>query len=146
MAEKVPQTLANHGRLVAPYHFGVFGVFAVNFVYAVVCLVRDVSFETVLGLAMAATFIAFFLFVRVFPLKAQDRIIRLEERLRLGQLLPDDLKPRIAELELSQLIALRFASDDELVELVRKVVDEGIKDRATIKKMIRTWRPDYLRV
>jgi hypothetical protein len=78
-------------------------------------------------------------------LTVQNRVIRLEERLRLARLLPADLQGRIEELTVGQLVALRFASDGELVELTRKVLTEGITDKKAIKSMVTTWRPDHLR-
>jgi len=75
----------------------------------------------------------------------QDRVIRLEERLRCERLLPADLKPRIAEFTVSQLVALRFASDAELPALARKVLDEKISERKPIKQLVKNWRADYLR-
>ena len=82
---------------------------------------------------------------RHFALRVQDRVIRLEMRLRLAQLLPADLRPRINELTPKQLVALRFASDEELPDLVRTVLVDRITDGRAIKKMIRNWQGDYLR-
>jgi len=75
----------------------------------------------------------------------QDRVIRLETRMRLLEILPADLKPRIGELSLRQLLALRFASDGEMAELARTVLDQKIESSQAIKRMIRDWQPDYLR-
>jgi hypothetical protein len=85
-------------------------------------------------------------YARINALIVQDRVIRLEERVRLDRLLPGDLKPRIGELSIAQLASLRFASDEEVVELVRQVLAEWLHDRRTIKKRIRSWRADWLRV
>jgi len=73
------------------------------------------------------------------------QVIRLEMQLRLAKVLPADLVPRIGELSVVQLIALRFASDAELPELVRVVLTQEITDGAAIKKMVRDWQPDRLR-
>ena len=78
-------------------------------------------------------------------LTVQDRLIRLEERLRYERVLPADLKARIGEFTVTQLIALRFASDAELPALARKVLDDKISERKAIKQMVKTWKPDYLR-
>jgi hypothetical protein len=78
-------------------------------------------------------------------IKVQDRLIRLEERLRLERLLAADLRPRIEEFTIEQLVALRFASNAELPELARKVLDEKLNDRKAIKQLIKTWRPDFVR-
>jgi len=85
------------------------------------------------------------LFARMFALTVQDRVIRLEMRLRMQQVLPQDLRGRIPEFTVGQLVSLRFASDAELTALARKVLDEKLTDRKTIKKLIRDWQPDLLR-
>ena len=87
-----------------------------------------------------------FLYGRLFALPVQDRVIRLEMRLRLQQVLPDDLKSRVHDLSRDQLVALRFAGDAEMPELVRSVLSEAITDREEIKKRIKEWQPDHLRV
>ena len=104
------------------------------------------SFETAWAAVVAVALILIGFFARVFALGAQDRVIRLEERLRMHGLLPDDLKPRINDFTMDQLAALRFASDDELPALARKVVDDSIGDRKTIKQMVVSWRADYQRL
>jgi hypothetical protein len=83
--------------------------------------------------------------VRLYALKVQDRVIRLEERLRLTQILQEPLRSRIPELTVDQLCGLRFASDAELPKLVERTLNEKLK-RADIKKAIQNWRPDYWRV
>ena len=84
--------------------------------------------------------------LRGYATKLQDRIIRTEMRLRLAKILPPDLQVHIANLTMPQLIALRFASDGEMPELLRKVVAENIEDRTAIKKMVRDWQGDYDRI
>ena len=83
---------------------------------------------------------------RGYSIKLQDRIIRLEMRLRMREVLPDELAANVMDFTLSQLIGLRFASDDELPELARKVLDENITKAGDIKKMVRDWQPDHHRV
>ena len=83
---------------------------------------------------------------RLFPLGVQDRVIRLEERIRMRELLPDDLKSRISEFTTDQLIGLRFASDEELPQLARQVLDGGVSGRADIKKAVNNWRADHERI
>ena len=95
---------------------------------------------------LAVGLMLLFFFARTFALGVQDRVIRLEERLRLDRILPDDLSPSINDYTTNQLVALRFASDDELPDLSRKILDEGISDRKTIKKMIINWRADHQRI
>ncbi len=75
----------------------------------------------------------------------QDRVIRLEMRLRLAGLLPADLQARIQELTVDQLVSLRFASDAELPGLTRKVLDDKITDRKSIKKLVKDWQADWMR-
>src|SRR5438105_3920947 len=82
---------------------------------------------------------------RLFALSVQDRVIRLEERLRYERILPEELRWRADELTPSQFISLRFASDDELPALMKKVLDERVTQRKAIKQLIKNWRPDYLR-
>ena len=146
MREKLPpQNYANHRRFVPLYHFVLFGVLVVNLLWSVVRAVRGVSFESVWNVVMALALLAMFFFLRIFPLRVQDRVIRLEMRLRLRQLLPPDLAPRIPELSPSQLIGLRFASDAELPDLVRETLTNGIEEREVIKRKVRDWQADHLR-
>jgi hypothetical protein len=83
---------------------------------------------------------------RSMPLRAQDRIIRLEERARLERVLPGDLRGRVGELTASQLIAIRFAADDEVPDLTRRTLNGELKSQGDIKRAIRNWRADTLRV
>jgi hypothetical protein len=94
---------------------------------------------------LALAFLILALKVRFYALRLQDRIIRLEERLRLTQLLSEPLRSRIPELTEDQLCGLRFASDAEIPKLVERALNEKLS-RADIKKAIQTWRPDYWRV
>jgi hypothetical protein len=82
---------------------------------------------------------------RLFAQRVQDRVIRLEERQRLSRLLPEDLQVRIAEFTTGQLVALRFASDEELPALARKVLNDRVTDLKSIKRSVKHWRPDSLR-
>jgi hypothetical protein len=94
---------------------------------------------------VAAALVLAAFYGRIFALRVQDRVIRLEMQLRLQSLLPPDLRARISEFTVAQLVALRFASDGELPALARKVLDEHLVERKAIKKMIRDWQPDMLR-
>ena len=143
--ERRPQSFANHGKLVPIYHVVAFGILLVNLGYAALQLWRAPGFAAGLGLAMALALLILFFAMRIFALSVQDRVIRLEERLRLERLLPADLRARIPELSIPQLVALRFASDAELPELVRAVLAEKLVERRAIKRRIREWRPDYER-
>ena len=140
-----PQNFENHARFVPGFHGVTFGIFAINLIWSIYRLIRFPSVDNGIGLLLAVAFILLFFYARIFALTVQDRIIRLEMELRLQQLLPMDLRPRIPEFAVGQLIALRFASDDELPVLARRVLDEKLTDRKTIKKMIQKWRPDFLR-
>jgi len=143
--ERRPQSFANHGKLVPIYHVVAFGILLVNLGYTALRLWRAPDFAAGLGLAMALALLILFFAMRIFALSVQDRVIRLEERLRLERLLPADLRARIPELSIPQLVALRFASDAELPELVRAVLAEKLVERRAIKRRIREWRPDYER-
>ncbi|MCE2543904.1 MAG: hypothetical protein J4F30_10810 [Acidobacteria bacterium] len=146
MAEPTPQTFENHTRYVTVYHFVSAPIFLLNLIWAVYLLVTGFSAHTVIGALFAVAIVIIFLCARDFALKAQDRVIRLEERLRMRELLPDDLQPRINDFTTNQLVALRFASDAELPDLARAVLVEDITSRKAIKERIQTWRPDYQRV
>jgi hypothetical protein len=145
MAEKVPQNYANHRRFIPLYHFVAFGILSANQIWAVVRLIRSPSWETGFGVLLAFALLVLFFFARVFALRVQDRVIRLEMRLRLQQILPGDLRSRIYDLTPDQLIGLRFASDAEMSDLVRDVLTNDIKDREVIKKKVKDWQGDYLR-
>jgi hypothetical protein len=146
MAEKKPQTYANHSRLVPMYHVVLFLILVVNLFWSGWLLFQHPEFSTVMNLLLAIAFLILFLYARLFALAAQDRLIRLEERLRLQEILPQDLKSRIGDLTEDQLIGLRFASDGEVADLVRQVLDGKLSSRKEIKQAIKTWRPDYYRV
>lgn len=140
-----PQNYSNHRRFVPLYHFGIFGLLVVNLLWSLVRVVKGFSFETAFGVLMALALLGLFFYMRIFALRVQDRVIRLEMRLRLKQVLPPDLAARIPELAAGQLIGLRFASDAELPELVREVLTNNIQNRDVIKKKIKNWQGDYLR-
>lgn len=146
MAKNTVQTFENHTRYVPLYHFVLFGILMINLVWSVVRIIRHPSVDAAVALLIAFGLLILFFYARQFALTMQDRLIRLEMRLRLVKVLPADLAQRIGELTVSQLIGLRFASNEELPELVRKVLAEGISDRTAIKRMVRTWQGDYLRV
>ena len=140
------QTLANHSRIVPAFHMVALPILLLNVVYSIYMLVHTwFLFGALVSLLVSIALLLVALYARMFALTVQDRVIRLEMRLRLEKLLPADLKPRIQEFTVSQLIALRFASDAELPDLARRVLDESVKDRKAIKQMIKTWKPDYLR-
>jgi hypothetical protein len=139
------QTFENHARVVPAYHVGAFGIFVINLAWTIYRAATNPSGDTVVGALLAIAFILLFFYARVFALRVQDRVIRLEMRLRLASLLPPDLQPRINDLSVGQLVALRFASDDEIVALTRTVLTENLQDRKAIKRMVKNWQADYLR-
>jgi uncharacterized membrane protein YciS (DUF1049 family) len=140
------QNLANHGKFFPAYHFFVVPVMAINLIWSIYKLwVTAFSWDGVERVLLALGLALGFLTTRVMALKVQDRVIRLEERLRYDRVLPADLRPRIGEFTVSQLVSLRFASDAELPALARKVLDEKMTERKAIKQLVKAWRPDYLR-
>ena len=140
------QSLKNHGRFVPLYHFFTLPVLIINFVWSLIRLWKlGLSFSGVFGIFLAAALFLGALYGRLFALAVQDRLIRLEERLRYERVLREELRWRADELTPSQFISLRFASDEELPALMQKVLDEKLTDRKAIKQLIKNWRPDFLR-
>jgi hypothetical protein len=122
-----------------------FGIFVVNFFWSLFQVIRQPSIQTAISLLLSIAFVLLFFYARLFALTVQDRVIRLEMQLRMQQVLPVDLRPRIAEFSVGQLVALRFASDQELPGLAKRVLDERLQDRKAIKQMVKEWQPDGLR-
>lgn len=140
------QSFANHGRLLPAFHFFVVPVMVINLGGSIYrWYVTGFSWGGAWRVVLALGLLLGFLTARMMALKVQDRVIRLEERLRYERILPADLKPRIEEFTVAQLVSLRFASDAELAGLARKVLDEKMTERKAIKQMVKNWRPDYLR-
>jgi Family of unknown function (DUF6526) len=140
-----PQTLATHTKFDSPFHFFVLPVLLVNVGLAIRPAVRFPGWNSAWWLVVCLALLVFAGRTRAFATKLQDRIIRLEERLRLAALLQEPLRSRIGALEDSQLIGLRFASDVEVPALVKRALDEKLS-RKDIKKTISEWRADYARV
>jgi uncharacterized membrane protein YciS (DUF1049 family) len=140
------QTFTNHTKVFPPFHFFVLPVLVINLGVQIYRMKTFwFSYTAILGVLIALALILGFLSARRFALSVQDRVIRLEERLRYQRLLPADLQPRIEEFTVSQLVALRFASDIELPALARKVLDEKMLERKAIKQLVKNWKPDDLR-
>jgi dolichyl-phosphate-mannose--protein O-mannosyl transferase len=114
---KTPQAFENHAKFVPGYHIVVFGIFVINLLWSIYRLIHAFSAESVISLLLAIAFLLLFFYARIFALTVQDRVIRLEMQLRLHQCLPAELRSRIPEFEVAQLIALRFASDQELTRI-----------------------------
>jgi hypothetical protein len=140
------QNFANHTKFLPPFHFFVLPVMFINFGWSIYqWKVTGFSLDGLERVLLAAALLVGFISVRTMALKVQDRVIRLEEQLRYERVLPADLKARIGEFTVAQLISLRFASDAELPALARSVLDNKIDQRKAIKQMVKNWRPDYLR-
>lgn len=144
------QNFSNHTRFFPAFHFFVIPVLTINFLYVLYAWISTwvkfgFSLRGFLQVLVAFALPLGFLTARLMALTVQNRLIRLEEQLRCERLLPTDLKTRIGELSVDQYVALRFASDSELPVLARKVLDDKICERKTIKRMVKTWKPDYLR-
>jgi uncharacterized protein DUF6526 len=145
MADQTPQSFAHHTRWDPLFHFFVLPVFVFTLVWSIAHLVRHPGWHAAgLVIFLTAALVAVFK-IRLYPLKVQDRVIRLEERLRLMALLPEPMRSRIPELTEGQLVALRFASDAEVAKLAERALNEKLS-RADIKKLIQNWRPDNWRV
>jgi hypothetical protein len=145
MADIQPQSFENHARIVPAFHMATLGILVVNLLWSLYRMIRMPGVESLVALLLAVAFILLAVYARVFALTVQDRVIRLEMQLRLRGLLPPDLQGRISEFTPRQLVALRFASDEELPDLCRTVLRDNIKEGKTIKKMIKNWKADYLR-
>ncbi len=140
------QNYENHRKFVPGYHYVALLILLINLIYSAYVAVTSFSVDSVIGLLLAVALVMIGLFARLFALGAQDRVIRLEERLRLHELLPPGEKGIVDNLSTEQLIGLRFASDDEVGSLVTTVSAEGIEGREEIKKRVRDWRPDHQRI
>ena len=145
MSER-PQSFESHAKIVPGYHRLTTALVVLPTLYflyrAAFAFTWDLLFLALFSVGVCL--VGFY--ARYFPLRVQDRLIRLEEQLRMERLLPADLRARASELDLRQLVALRFASDEELPELVRRVLDDGLADRNEIKRSIRSWRADHARM
>ena len=144
MAE-APQDFSHHTRRDPLFHFFIIPVFAITLIMSIVHLVRRPGLHSAwLIVVTIAALLAIFK-IRMYALRVQDRVIRLEERLRLATLIDPALRSQIVVLTEPQLVALRFASDAELPALAARAINEKLA-AAEIKKSIQTWRPDYWRV
>ena len=145
MADRAPQNFSNHTRFDPPFHFFILPVFAITLIMTIVHLVRRPGLHSAwLVIVMIAALAAIFK-IRLNALKVQDRIIRLEMRLRLAEILPADLRPRIQEFTPAQMVSMRFAGDAELPAIARKVLADKLNDRKAIKQLVKDWQGDYLR-
>lgn len=136
------QTYATHRKFVPLFHYVLLPILLFNLLAMVYHAWQEPDMFHIWAAIMGFAFFLTALFARVFALAAQDRVIRLEERLRMRELLPQELKARIHEFSRDQVIGLRFATDDELPELAATVLRDNIQKRDDIKKMVKHWRTD----
>ena len=143
-----PQTFKNHTRFDPLLHFFVIPILFINLIVTITVAVQQRNHPLFLHLwlvVMALALLGLAAVARSSALRAQNRVIRLEERLRLGTLISPPDSAHIHELTTRQLVALRFASDAELPDLVHKTLTQRLEPKA-IKQSIVTWRPDHERV
>ena len=145
MSEKKPQNYKNHAKFIPVFHYIALPLLLINFLAALFRLTQNINFYALNDIGLAVALIIVAVFTRLFALKAQDRVIRLEEQLRIQALLPDALKTDAGRLTMWQIVALRFASDEELAELTQDALDHNTSPNA-LKQAVKNWRPDYNRV
>jgi Family of unknown function (DUF6526) len=145
MSEKIPQTFKNHGRFDPLFHFFLVPVAAITMIASIWKLIQNPNMSSGWRVVIALAAVVAVFKIRLYALRVQDRVIRVEERQRLGMLLPEALRSKIGQLSEPQLIALRFASDGEVAGLVEKTLANNLAPKQ-IKEAIVTWRPDYFRV
>lgn len=138
------QNFKNHMRFDPPFHFFLLPMFLLNLVFCIAHAFRHPGpFDDWMAV-MALVLMFFALLMRMYAMKNQDRIIRLEERLRLERLCSEPLRARVPQLTARQLIGLRFASDAELAALAQRALDEKLSEK-DIKAAVKNWRADYSR-
>ena len=145
MSESDSQGLKNHARLDPKFHIFTFLVWLANLVISIVYMVHHLCFYSGWLVFLSLFAIVPIFILRLYPLKVQDRVIRLEERLRLQALAPAEWHSQIYRLNEDQLIGLRFACDDEAVELAKQALEHNLS-RKQIKERVKCWRPDNWRV
>jgi hypothetical protein len=145
MSESKPQSFKNHTRWDPPYHFVLGLVLVANLIISIVHVVQHPHFYAAWLVVLSVAVFIFYLQLRGYPLKVQDRVIRLEERLRLQALAPAEWHAQINRLSEDQLIGLRFAADDEVVALAKVALEQNL-NRKQIKERIKSWRADNWRV
>ena len=145
MSEKKPQSYENHAKFIPVFHYIALPLLLVNFFGALFRVTQEISFYTLNDVGLAISLIVVAVFTRLFALKAQDRVIRLEEQIRMQTFLPDALKAHVGRLTMGQIVALRFASDEELADLTQEALDQNTSPNA-LKQAVKNWRPDYDRV
>jgi uncharacterized membrane protein YciS (DUF1049 family) len=140
------QSFENHAKLVPAYHGAATLLLLVPTLWFAYRAATDFSVDALMFVLFCGGVVTAALFARLFPLGVQDRVIRLEERMRLERLLPEDLQSRVGDLTTDQLIGLRFAPDEELPGLTRSVLDGSLSDRTSIKQAVKNWHADHQRI
>ena len=140
-----PQTIKNHTRYFPLYHFFVAPVLAINFFIQARKFLDDMTFDTGWTALVALALLGLGFAARIQALIVQNRLIRLEERLRLSRLMPAEEQAGIDRLSTRHLVGLRFASDAEAADLARRCVNGELTTAKAVKEQVKTWRPDYLR-
>jgi small-conductance mechanosensitive channel len=141
-----PQNFGNHAKMVPAYHYIATPLFLVVFLWFGYRTATDFTPDRLFFQLFLVYVLIVGAFTRLFPLGVQDRVIRLEERLRLERVLDEELRARIHELDTKQLVALRFASDAEVGELTRRVLAGEFADARSIKRAVTQWRADHQRI
>jgi len=141
-----PQNFANHTRWHPTFHFFVLPVMLINFFWAVVMFVKAPGWNAGWWIVVSLALALLTNFVRTYSLKVQDRLIRLEEKLRYQQVLSPALAQQTSNLTVGQTVALRFAADEELEKLVNSVLSGKFVKTKDIKRAIKQWRADNFRV
>jgi len=144
MSDDNVQTYGNHTRWLPPFHFFALPVLLINVIVTIVALAKNPSLSTLWGTVVAAALAAAVFFSRWMPLRAQDRVILLEEMLRLERLLPGRYS-EFERLSRDQLIGIRFASDAEIPHLVDRILEGELVSRDDVKRAVQHWRPDHSR-
>ncbi len=145
MADRVPQTYGNHTRRDPLFHFFALPVVMLSVIVTLLHCLHRRNWFSIWLVIFSIAIVVVTMKSRLYANKLQDRIIRMEERQRLHELLPETLRARIGELSEAQLVGLRFASDTEIAGLVQAALDRKLS-ASEIKKSIKVWRPDYFRV
>jgi hypothetical protein len=146
MASNTPQSFQNHATIVPLFHYVALPILGINVFWSFYDLTQNFGSGAIRAATVAVALVVTALLARVFALGAQDRVIRLEERMRMKALLPDDLTARIEDFTTKQLIALRFAGDAELPALARRVLEDGLSEQKAIKQEIKEWKSDFQRL
>lgn len=145
MSKDEPQSLKNHARLDPSFHLVSFALLLVNLGIMIALAVHHLNLYTAWAVIFSVGIFIPFFRIRIYALKVQDRVIRLEERLRLQALAPAEWHTHLYRLTEDQLIALRFASKDEVIELARQALEHNLT-RKQIKERIKSWRADNWRI